>query len=115
MKRIPFAASVLLAGVAVAVAVQTGSAQSYSRGQNISPAFEGWEENPDGTFNFLFGYMNRNWEEEVDVPVGADNGFSPGAPDQGQPTRFLPRRNRFVFRVPVPKGFTDKDLSLIHI
>jgi hypothetical protein len=53
--------------------------------------------------------MNRNWEEEVDVPVGADNGFSPGAPDQGQPTRFLPRRNRFVFRVPVPKGFTEKD------
>ena len=80
MRRISFAASVLLAGVAVAIAVQTGSAQSYSRGQNISPAFEGWEENPDGSFNFLFGYMNRNWEEEIDVPVGPDNNISPGAP-----------------------------------
>ncbi len=53
--------------------------------------------------------MNRNWEEEIDVPVGADNGFAPGAADQGQPTHFLPRRNRIVFRVPVPKTFTEKD------
>jgi hypothetical protein len=27
----------------------------------------------------------------------------------GQPTHFLPRRNRFVFRVQAPKTFTDKD------
>ena len=53
--------------------------------------------------------MNRNWEEELDVPVGPDNSFSPGNPDQGQPTHFLPRRNRFVFRVPAPKNFTEKD------
>ena len=48
MRRIPFAASVLLAGVAVAIAVQTGSAQSYSRGQNISPALE-WSGAPKDT------------------------------------------------------------------
>ena len=30
-------------------------------------------------------------------------------PPAGLPTRFLPRRNRFVFRVPVPEGFTDTD------
>jgi hypothetical protein len=53
--------------------------------------------------------MNRNWEEEIDVPVGPDNGFSPGAADQGQPTHFLPRRNRFVFRVKVPANFGPKD------
>ena len=53
--------------------------------------------------------MNRNWEEEIDVPVGPDNGFNVGGADQGQPTHFLPRRNRFVFRVPVPEDFTDKD------
>jgi hypothetical protein len=56
--------------------------------------------------------MNRNWEEELDVPVGQANGFS-GAPgiaaDLGQPTHFLPRRNRFVFRVKVPATFTTKD------
>lgn len=82
---------------------------SYTKGQNVSPAYEGWEEGADGTKYFLFGYMNRNWEEELNVPVGPDNSFSPGNPDQGQPTHFLPRRNRFVFRVPAPKNFTEKD------
>src|SRR4029077_10683107 len=82
---------------------------SFTKGQNVSPAFEGWEEAADGSRYFLFGYMNRNWEEELNVPVGADNSFTPGTPDQGQPTHFLPRRNRFVFRVPVPKTFTEKD------
>jgi hypothetical protein len=53
--------------------------------------------------------MNRNWEEELNVPVGADNSITPGNADQGQPTHFLPRRNRFVFRVAVPKSFTEKD------
>ena len=82
---------------------------TYSRGQNVSPAYEGWEIGADGVKYFVFGYMNRNWEEEIDVPVGPDNGFNLGDPDQGQPTHFLPRRNRFVFRVPVPKGFSDTD------
>jgi hypothetical protein len=34
----------------------------------------------------------------------------PGGPDQGQPTRFLPRRNRFVFRVRVPKDWGEKEM-----
>jgi hypothetical protein len=54
--------------------------------------------------------MNDNWSEEIDVPIGPDNSFSPGAPDQGQPTHFLPRRNRFIFRVNVPKDFGNKEL-----
>jgi hypothetical protein len=82
---------------------------TYTKGQNVSPAYEGWEQEADGTKYFLFGYMNRNWEEELNVPVGPDNSFTPGNPDEGQPTHFLPRRNRFVFRVPVPKNFTEKD------
>jgi hypothetical protein len=82
---------------------------TYSRGQNISPAYEGWERAADGSRYFVFGYMNRNWEEEIDVPIGSDNTFNIGSPDQGQPTHFLPRRNRFVFRVRVPDGFTERD------
>src|SRR5262245_36940667 len=101
-----------LCALAILLVGQWMSAQSlsYSRGQNVSPAFEGWEENADGSFNMLFGYMNRNWEEEVDVPIGADNVLSPGAADQGQPTHFLPRRNRFIFKVRVPKDFGTKEL-----
>jgi len=83
---------------------------SYTRGQTVSPAFEGWEANEDGTFSLLFGYMNRNWEEELDVPVGAENYFSPGPQDRGQPTHFLPRRNRFTFKVVVPADFGDQEL-----
>lgn len=102
----------LLALLAAAVFF-TGSAfaqLSYSKGQTVSPAYEGWEKNPDGSFNMLFGYMNSNWEEEFDVPVGPGNNIEPGGPDQGQPTHFFPRRNRFVFRVRVPKDFGEKDL-----
>ncbi len=85
-------------------------AQSYASGQTVWPAFEGWEKNDDGTFNLVFGYMNDNWAEELDVAVGPDNNLFPGAPDQGQPTHFLPRRNRFIFRVQVPKDFGTKEL-----
>jgi hypothetical protein len=100
----------LLLALAIVLVAQGASAQlSYSRGQNVTPAYEGWEREADGTRYFLFGYMNRNWLEEIDVEVGALNSISPGPADQGQPTHFLPRRNRFVFRVPVPSNFGDSD------
>src|SRR6202171_5491783 len=83
---------------------------TYNSGQTASPGYEGWEENPDGSFSFLFGYMNRNWVEELDVPVGPENNLEPGGPDRGQPTHFLPRRNRFIFKVRVPKDWGDKEL-----
>ena len=82
---------------------------SYTSGQTVTPAYEGWEQDPDGSKYFVFGYMNKNWEEELDVPIGPANSFAPGDADRGQPTHFLPRRNRFTFRVPVPKGFSEKD------
>ena len=90
---------------------QTVGAQtlSYASGQNISPGYEGWEEDPDGSRWFVFGYMNRNWDEEPYVAIGADNRIEPAGPDHGQPTRSQPRRNRFVFRVPVPDGFGNDD------
>jgi hypothetical protein len=99
----------LLIASAVLASYPLLGAQSYSSGQNVSPAYEGWEQNADGSFNFLFGYMNRNWEEEIDVAVGPDNDIQPGGPDRGQPTRFLPRRNRFVFRVRVPADFGSRE------
>ena len=47
-----------------------GEAQlSYQSGQNVSPAYEGWIQNEDGSKTMVFGYMNRNWSEELDVPV----------------------------------------------
>src|SRR5689334_18652759 len=106
-----FASALVLGVVAFVYGPCDAHAQSlsYTKGQNVSPAYEGWEQDADGTKYFLFGYMNRNWEEELNVPIGSDNSFTPGNADQGQPTHFLPRRNRFVFRIPVPKNFTEQD------
>ena len=100
----------LLVLVALVLAPVAMRGQSYSSGQVVWPAFEGWEKNSDGSANFVFGYMNENWEEELDVPVGPGNTFEPGPADRGQPTHFLPRRNRFIFRVRVPAEFGDKEM-----
>ncbi len=97
--------------VAAFLSGRSASAQlTYQSGQNVSPAFEGWEENADGSFSLVFGYMNRNWHEELNVPVGPSNNISPGAADQNQPTHFLPRRNRFMFKVHVPADFGDQEV-----
>jgi len=48
----------------------------YLNGQSIHPAYEGWWPNDDGSFTLWFGYMNSNWEEEFDVPVGPENYFA---------------------------------------
>ena len=82
----------------------------FSRGQNVAPSFEGWEQNPDGSFSLVFGYMNRNMDEMLHIPVGSDNMLEPGHLDQGQPTYFLPRRNRYVFRVKVPYDFGENEV-----
>lgn len=76
-------------------------------GQGVAPVYEGWDQNQDGTYNMWFGYMNRNFEEVLDIPVGADNKFEPGPADRGQPTSFETRRHKDVFRVIVPKDFSD--------
>ncbi|MDH3732970.1 MAG: hypothetical protein OEU54_05525 [Gemmatimonadota bacterium] len=105
------AAIMLVAGSGViALPAATVGQLTYSKGQNVSPAFEGWTQNADGSYELLFGYMNRNWLEELDVPVGDANYFSPGPADRGQPTHFMPRRNRWVFKVRVPADWGDKEL-----
>jgi hypothetical protein len=107
--KISFLAVAAVAMLSLGHSTARAQSLSYTSGQPVVPAYEGWEEDADGAKYFLFGYMNRNWVEELDVAVGAENGFAPGTPDQGQPTHFLPRRNRFVFRVRVPQSFSDKD------
>ena len=83
-------ASLILALVTSAGFPLSAIAQSPRSGQNIAPVYEGFETNPDGSFHLLFGYYNRNWEEQIDVPVGPENYLEPGGPDLGQPTHFFP-------------------------
>jgi hypothetical protein len=83
----------------------------FNSGQNIVPYFEGWIRNPDGTFDLVFGYFNRNWKEELAIPAGAENKIEPNGPDAGQPTYFLPRRQRWIYRLRVPSDFGNKEVS----
>ena len=98
----PILACCLLAG-ALAAPV---AGQTY-RASGVSPIFDGWEELPDGSRVIYFGYINRQ-PTEVDIPVGAGNGFEPGAADRGQPTHFLQGRHEHVFTVKVPRDMTGK-------
>ena len=81
------------------------SQSSYDSGRGISPVYEGWVLNDDGSHTLLFGYMNENWKQELNVLIGPENSFSPGPADRGQPTHFLPRRNRNVFGIEVGADF----------
>ena len=119
----------LLAMLAVLLLGQTADAQTrfmYLRGQNVSPAFEGWWPNDDGSFTLFLGYMNTNWEQEFDIDIGPNNyftftdegglddlemeAFDASEADQGQPTHFYPRRNMFLFTVRVPSDFGTDEL-----
>ena len=100
-----------LSGLTAGPRAQLPLATPKASGQTVTPAYEGWYKNPDGTFSLSFGYYNRNSEEVVEVPVGPNNFIEPGDPNQGQPTRFQPRRHWGVFAVRVPADFGPKTVT----
>jgi hypothetical protein len=100
----------LLTGLFLLLTPSMLYADTFLHGEPVWPAFEGWRSNPDGTFSFMFGYMNENWEEEPFVAIGESNFLTPGEADQGQPTVFHPRRNRFTFEIDVPADWGDREL-----
>ena len=79
----------------------------FLSGQTVAPVFEGWSGNADGSYQLHFGYLNRNWVEEIYLPIGADNRIEPGDSDQGQPSFFYPRTHHSGFSVRVPSDFGD--------
>jgi hypothetical protein len=81
------------------------------RGASVTPAYEGWYSNPDGSFTMLLGYYNRNAKQTLDIPVGPNNRIEPGGPDMGQPTHFETGREWGVFAIKVPKDFGTKALT----
>ena len=58
------------------------------RGTSVTPAFEGWYYDKDGSQRVMVGYFNRNTKQEFDIPAGPNNRIEPGPADQGQPTHF---------------------------
>jgi hypothetical protein len=97
---------------AVISAQQLPSEPRRGFGASITGAFEGWYPSPDGSRTFLVGYLNRNADQALDVPIGPNNRIEPGGPDLGQPTHFLPGRRHGVFSIAVPKDFTSPEQRL---
>lgn len=89
----------------------------HNSGESVTPYFEGWIRNTDGTFDLVFGYFNRNYVQEFAIAAGPDNfveapsaGGAPVSIDRGQPTYFLARRQRYVYRVRVPADFGKREV-----
>jgi len=95
----------VMAGVSLTSVAQMPLAPHSGKGQTVTPVFEGWYTNPDGTHSVSFGYYNRNVEEVLEIPVGPENFFEPGPANRGQPTHFQPRRHWGVFAITVPADF----------
>lgn len=92
-------------GPAAPVGAQVPLGIMTARGQSVTPVYEGWYRNADGTRTLSFGYFNRNGEEVMEIPVGAENKLEPAQFDGQQPTAFYPRRHWGVFGIRVPADF----------
>jgi hypothetical protein len=107
MRRRLSVALTLVLGVG-ASAQQLPSEPVRQFGQSVTPSYEGWFTNADGSHSLLVGYLNRNSKAAIDVPIGPNNRIEPGGPDLGQPTHFLPGRQTGVFIIAVPREFTPQ-------
>ena len=89
-----------------------------TRGDLIAPFFDGWIDNGDGSVTMVFGFMNRNTEEIVDIPLGPNNYIRPTQFDGVQPTHFpiydrgglTGIRERGAFAVTVPAGMAGTEV-----
>lgn len=79
-------------------------------GLPVIPIMEGAYDNGDGTFTVSFGYLNRNSEELIDIPLGEDNFIEPASFDGMQPTHFETRRHMGVFTVTVPESMDGESI-----
>ncbi len=121
-------AAALLALTGQSIAAQLPShlrdyplARMHKSGDAVGPFFDGWYDNGDGTVTYSFGFLNRNTEEIVDIPLGPNNRIEPAEYDGIQPTHFpvynrrglIGKRERGAFGVTVPKG-TEVVWTLTH-
>lgn len=117
VRRLAGATALLLAVSGTTVLAQ--GQQRFQRpllqeqGDSVTPAYEGWYPNADGSINVSYGYYNRNADEIVSIPIGPDNRIMKGtegqleplAGTQPQPEVFQPRRHYGTFAVTIPADY----------
>lgn len=94
-----------------------------TKGDTVTPSYEGWYPNPDGSISVSYGYYNRNSEEVVHIPIGPDNQIMQGTEDkltplvgdQPQPEYFQTRRHYGTFAVTIPAGYDGELWWTINI
>jgi hypothetical protein len=95
------------AAILFTLAAAVASPASAQLNQPIYPAYDGYVQNPDGSYTLSFRYFSHN-SEPVTIPPGDQNGFSPGPGDRQQPTTFKPGDWRFQCVMVVGKEFDGK-------
>lgn len=76
----------------------------------VSPFMEGWYDNGDGTYTISFGYVNRNLDRVVEIPIGERNRIEPEQFDGMQPTVFHRSRRRGIFAITIPEEMRNTDI-----
>lgn len=97
----------LVLAAAIATAAPLDREAAAQRNQPIYPAYDGFVQNPDGTYTLSFAYFSHN-AETVTVPAGADNSFTPTPGDRMQTTVFEPGHHRFQCVMVVGADFDGK-------
>jgi hypothetical protein len=77
------------------------------RNQPIYPVYDGYVENPDGSYTLSFAYFSHN-AEMVTIPPGTANQFAQAPADRMQPTVFRPGHWRFQCVMVVGPEFDGK-------
>jgi hypothetical protein len=89
------------------LAVLTAATPAAQQNQPIYPAYDGFLQNPDGSYTLSFAYFSHN-ANPVTVPPGQNNFFTPGPADRGQSTTFRPGHWRFQCVMVVGPDFDGK-------
>lgn len=89
---------------------QWPNAPQPDTGRQVVPFMEGWYDNGDGTHTISMGYLNRNPDEVIEIPLGEHNYIDPPRYDGVQPTTFLGSRNRGMFAITVPDSELSEDI-----
>ena len=106
-----------VAGLVILIAAPVAALQhvplppNSATGRTVTPAYEGWYDNGDGTYSLSFGYYNRNSDEIIEIPLGPNNLLEPAGLAQNQPTRFEEGRHWGTFAVRVPSDFGEQEVT----
>ena len=113
-KLLPALSAVLLAVIALPSQAQDDQPRFLSltppEGLPIIPLMEGWVANEDGSFTISYGFINRNADQDVEIPLGENNSIEPAEFQGMQPTHFPSGRGTGVFTVTLPADQADTDV-----